>query len=149
MAELAYLLAVVLCINGLLWLSQVAVTAINPSGPVFFNCQGSMISQFEQNGCVGGTANYVVADATPANGLPTSGSTVQVDSGNFFTDTFAASVNWFTQATGLQYLYNILAAPSNFLKAIGLPSEMSFAIGAMWYGFSLLVLIAFLLGRNS
>lgn len=146
MAQLGYVLAIVLGINVMLWLGQVAVTELNPAGPVFYNCQGSLIANFEASQCTGTT--YVLGDSDPSAVLPTTGSQVQVDNGNFFTDTFGAAVSWFTQSTGLRYLYNILAAPSNFIKAVGAPSQFAFAVGAMWYAFSLLAIVAFLFGRD-
>lgn len=144
--ELADALAIVLAVNCMLWLGQVAALEMNPDGPQFYNCQGSMLGTLEASGCAGGA--YVLNDSNPASRLPTAGGTIEVDSGQSYTDTFAASNNWFTDATGLSYLYNILAAPANFLKAIGVPGEFSFAVGAMWYGLTLFLIIAFVLGRN-
>ena len=144
--ELSEALAIVLAVNCILWLGQVAALQMNPEGPQFYNCQGSMIGSLEASQCAAGT--YVLDDSNPAAKLPTAGGTIEVDSGQSYTDTFAASNNWFTDVTGLNYLYNILAAPSNFLKGIGVPSEFSFAVGAMWYGLTLFLIIAFILGRN-
>lgn len=144
--ELGDALAIVLAVNCMLWLGQVAALEMNPEGPQFYNCAGSMIGQFEATQCAGGV--YVLNDSNPAARLPTAGGTIEVDSGQSYTDTFAASNNWFTDATGLSYLYNILAAPSNFLKAVGVPAAFAFAVGAMWYCFTLFLIIAFVLGRN-
>lgn len=146
MAELGNVLAVVLAVNAMLFLGQIAALEMNPDGPQFYNCEGSILGSFEASDCVGGV--YVLNDADPASQLPSQGGEITVDSGNVFTDTFSAAVSWFTESTGLNYLYNILAAPSNFLKALGLPSEFAFAIGAMWYGFTLLTIVAFALGRD-
>lgn len=144
-------LLIVMGINVMLWLGQIAaLEMVQPEGPPytigpkFYNCEGSLLGDVEASGCTGST--YVLLDDDPASQLPNQGSEIQVDSGNVFTDTFSAAVNWFTESTGLKYLYNILAAPSNFLKAIGVPSEFAFAIGAMWYVVTLLLIIAFLLG---
>jgi len=146
MAELGNVLAIVLAVNAMLFLGQIAALEMNPSGPQFYNCANNILGTFEASNCTG--TNYVLNDADPASQLPNSGSEIEVDSGNVFTDTFSAAMNWFTEATGLKYLYNVLAAPSNFLKAIGVPSAFSFAIGAMWYGFTLMTIIAFVLGRD-
>lgn len=150
MAELSYALAIVLSINAMLWLGQVSINHLNPDGAInYINCTGTTIAGFEANGCAGNTNNFVVTDNNPTAGLPTSGSTVQVDSGNFFTDTFTASVNWFTESTGLRYISDMVKAPSNFLKAIGTPPEMAFAIGAIWYAFTFFLIVAFIIGRNT
>lgn len=146
MAELGNVLAIVLSVNALLFLGQVAAIEMNPAGPQFYNCEGSILAGFEANDCQNST--YVLEDTDPAGQLPSQGGEIEVDSGNIFTDTFSAAINWFTESTGLKYLYSILAAPSNFLKALGLPSEFSFAVGALWYGFTLLTIVAFALGRD-
>lgn len=146
MAELGNVLAIVLAVNAVLFLGQIAALEMNPEGPQFYNCADSMLGSFEATNCANGI--YVLNDSNPAIQLPSSGSEIQVDSGNVFTDTFSAAMNWFTDTTGLRYLYNVLAAPTNFLKALGVPSAFSFAIGAMWYGFTLLTIVAFILGRD-
>lgn len=146
MAELGNVLMIVLAVNGMLFLGQVAALEMNPDGPQFYNCEGSLLGSFDQNDCAGTT--YVLDDTNPASQLPSEGGEITVESGNVFTDTFSAATSWFTDATGLSYLYNVLAAPSNFMKALGLPSAFSFAVGAMWYGFTLLTIVAFALGRE-
>lgn len=146
MAELGNVLAVVLAVNVMLWLGQVAALELNPAGPVFYNCEDSMLAQFEANGCAGNT--YVIDDSNPISQLPNQGSEVEISNGNVFTDTFSAAFGWFTKSTGLDYLYNILAAPKNFLAAVGVPDAFAFAVGAMWYGFTLLCVVAFILGRD-
>lgn len=146
MAELGNILAIVLAVNVMLWLGQVAALNLNPEGPQFYNCQGSIISTLEASHCAGN--EYVLRDEDPASFLPSEGSEISVDSGAVYTDTASASNNWLTQTPGLNYLYSILAAPSNFLKALGVPSAFAFGVGVLWYGFSLLVLVAFALGRD-
>lgn len=146
MAELGNVLLVVLCVNGLLFLGQIAALELNPDGPQFYNCEDGLIGQFEIQGCTTGT--YVLNVADPASKLPNQGSQVEINNGNVFTDTFSAAVNWFTRSTGLNYLYSILASPANFLIALHVPDVFAFALGAMWYGFTLLTIIAFILGRD-
>jgi hypothetical protein len=146
MASLGTVLAIVLGVNIMLWMGQVAVLNLNPSGPTFYSCKDSMIGSFEASNCQ--SSNYVLNDANVTSQLPTGGSTINVGNGNVFTDTFSAISSWFTRSTGINYVYNILAAPANFLKAIGVPDEFSFAVGAFWYGFTLLVIVAFFFGRD-
>lgn len=146
MANLGVALAIVLGINIMLWLGQVAVIQLNPAGPVFYNCKNSMIGGFEANNCQSST--YILNDSNTAGQLPSGGATISVGSGSFFVDTFSAITGWFGQATGLNYVYNIMAAPANFIKALGVPEEFGFAIGAFWYGFSLFIIVAFFFGRD-
>lgn len=146
MASLGTVLAIVLGINIMLWLGQVAVLDLNPAGPTFYSCKDSLIGSFEASNCQSST--YVLNDANLTSQLPTGGATVNVGNGNVFTDTFSAITSWFARSTGINYIYNILAAPANFLKAIGVPDEFGFAIGAFWYGFTLLVIISYFFGRD-
>lgn len=156
MGSLEQALAIVLAINVVLWLGQVSVLALVPPGsanefngvtPYFYNCKDTILGNAEANRCT--TNNTHILDTSdPSAKLPNQGSQVQISSGNIFTDTFSAAVNWFTQSTGLHYLYDILSAPVNILKAIGVPAEFSFAIGAMWYLFTLFLIVAFVLGGN-
>ena len=145
MAELGNVLAIVLAVNAMLFLGQVAALSINPDGPQFYNCAENILGTFDSNNCTG---TYVLDVADPSGQLPGAGSSIEVDSGNVFTDTFSSAIDWFTRSTGLQYLFNILAAPNNFLIAIGVPDAFAFIVGAMWYGFTLLTIIAFILGRD-
>lgn len=136
---------IVMGVNVILWLGQVAALELNPTGPQFYNCQDSILGQFEASNCTSNT--YDLNDEDPAGRLPGSGGEIEVDSGEAYTDTFSATINWFTDSTGISYLYNIVAAPTNFLKAIGVPSAFAFGIGVMWYVVTLLLIVAFVLGR--
>jgi len=149
MANLGAVLITVLCVNALLFLGQVAVMDLNPDGPNFYNCTDSLIGGFETNNCADSTV-YVLNDGggNITGQLPTGAGTITIASGNIFTDTFSAIANWFAQSTGLRYLYNLVAAPANFLKALNLPSEFSFAIAVIWYGFTIFIIAAFFFGRD-
>jgi hypothetical protein len=146
MANLGVTLAIVLGVNIMLWLGQVAVLDLNPAGPAFYNCEDSMIGAFEAQNCQ--STEYVLNDANPNSQLPTGTGTITTSEGNIFTDTFSIISSWFSQSTGVKYVYNIVAAPSNFLKAIGVPSEFAFAVGAFWYGFTFFIIVAFIMGRD-
>lgn len=148
MSFLTRILLIVLGINAMLMLGQAAVLEINPSGaPVFFDCQGTIFGELEQNGCTTGT--YVLNDTTPTSLLPSGETSVSPTTGNIFTDGFTALKNWLLTSTGLGYVTSILGAPSNFLKMMGLPPVFSFVVGALWYGLTLFLIIAFLIGRDT
>jgi hypothetical protein len=141
-------IVIYLSITVLMFLGQVSMGHLNPDGTVFFNNGGNILCQFEANGCANITnGNYDVTGQNPADRLPTTSSSVSPTTGNIFTDTFNTLKNWFLESTGLGYVINILAGPSSFFKAIGLPSEISFILGAMWYAIGLYFLIAFIAGR--
>lgn len=147
MSGLGTALAVVIGINIMLWLGQVAVLQLNPAAPVFYSCTDSIIGAVEANNCQGTT--YVLNDGNILNNLPSGTSTINIGNGNTFTDTFAVGLGWISNSLGLKYLYNIVAAPTNFFKAIGTPPEMSYVIGAAWYLITFIIIVAFLLGRDT
>jgi len=147
MSSLTNALMVVLAINAMLFLGQASVNAISDDAPEFYNCQGSALGSFEQGNCT--TDKYVLDSTDPANRLPSGASSVDPDTGNLYTDSFTTGKSWFLDTLGLNYLVSILSAPMNFLSALGLPQAFSFAIGALWYGVTLFLIVAFLLGRDA
>lgn len=133
-------LTIVMAINLMLWFGQIAVLSVNPDGVQFFNKEGSLINQYD-------AGNYTLSD-DPLNQLPTSESSVSVTTGNIFTDLFTTVKNWFLDTTGLSYILNVLSAPMSFFKAIHLPPEFAYGLGAMWYGITLFLIIAFIRGDS-
>jgi hypothetical protein len=107
--------------------------------------EGNLLCKFEAAGCANST--YDVTGQNPGDRLPDTSISVSPTTGNIFTDTFNTLKNWFMENTGLGYVVNILAGPSSFFKAVGLPAEISFILGAMWYAIGLYFLIAFIAGR--
>jgi len=142
MSNLTTALLIVLSINVLLFLGQVAVTEINPTGTQFFNYSGSLIAKYDAGG-------YVLNDTGINNQMPELTQGVSETNNNFFTDPIGTIKNWFLESTGLNYVAGILRAPANFLEAIGMPQAMSFAIGVLWYVLTFFLLLGWLFGRDS
>ena len=134
-------LVIMLSINVMLFLGQAAALSMNSDGVVFYNNDGTLISDFD-NG------NYTIPN-NPDDLLPSGESSVNPETGNIFTDTFSASRSWILETTGLGYLVNLLGAPAQFLYAIGVPAAFAWAVGALWYGVTLFVIVAFILGRDT
>lgn len=132
----------VMALNMLMWLSQLATANINPSGPEYFNCEGSMLDGFGD--C---ETNYLNTSNVMGQ-LPTAESSVDISTGNIFTDTFRSIKNWVTSLPGVNYIYGMLKAPYEILKAIHLPDAFAFTLGAFWYGITLFLIIAFIWGRD-
>lgn len=132
----------VMSLNLLMGLSQLATADINPDGPNYFNCSGTMIDNFGD--C---STNYINTSDT-IDQLPTGESSIEPDTNNIFTDTFRSMKKWFTGLPGVNYLYGMLTAPYNVILSLGLPAGFSFMIGAFWYGITLFLIIAFIWGRN-
>lgn len=134
-------LVIVLSINVMMFLGQAAAISMNPSGTVFYNNEGSLLSDFDRG-------NYTVPN-DPNDLIPTGEASVNPETGNIFTDTFSATRSWILETTGLGYLVNLLGAPAQFLYSIGLPAAFAWAVGAMWYAFTLFVIVSFILGRDT
>ena len=133
-------LLIILAIDTVFLLSQTAVADINPTGTTFGT---SHIIE-------GYGTNYSIDPDAVVVEFPDVDGSISSETGNIFTDGFTAVKTWFSDATGLTYMKNFVGAPVTFLNAI-LPGEayknFIFAFGALWYGLTLFVLIAFAIGR--
>ena len=136
-------LTFVMILNVLMWLSQVALIDLNPVGPEFFHCEGS-IMEGQSSAC--SNASDIVLNTDAASQLPSS-QNVDVAT-NPFTDIFNNILGWLKSLPGISYLVAIVSAPYNIMKSIGLPNELAFGLGFLWYGITLFCVVAFLWGRE-
>lgn len=136
-------LAFILALNLFLFLGQYGVDQVaaseGTSGPVFFTYDGSLISSYD-------AGNYTL-DEDVSGKLPTSQGSIEPESGNLFTDTFATVKNWFLESTGLGYLLGFVNALPNALKAFGLPAPIAFGIGFFWHALTFFLIVAFIKGN--
>ena len=139
-------LIMVLSVNALLFLGQIAILETSSEAGVFYNATGSPLCQLEGSGCL--NSSYIVAETNPSGVLPGGASGVDPTTGNIFTDAFTSLKSWFIDSLGLGYVVAIFSAPSTFLKALGFAPAVSFTLGAVWYGITLFLIVAFLLGRD-
>lgn len=144
MSNLTTALTIVLAINVMFILGQVAVTEVSGSEATFYNCSGTIHSEL---GSCGG--DYALNTGGSVALLPDADATsVSEETGNVFTDAFTGIKSWFLESTGLSYVTQILSTPYNIILSLGLPPAFAFAVGGLWYGVTLFLLIAFLFGRN-
>ena len=146
MGNLTTALVFVIALNVLMFLTQASVMAINPDAGTFFTNEGTILDELDANS---GTGEPVLDTENTYNNLPSSEGDVSPTTGNIFTDGFKSIKNWFADTLGLKYLGQIVSAPYNILKAINLPNAFVFAMGSLWYGISLFLLISFILGRDN
>lgn len=140
MDDMGKALVIVLAIDVMLFLLQFSVLSINPEGPHFFNYNGSSIQSFD-------AGNYTLDTSSTGDRLPEAAGVTETDS-NWFTDTWNTIKNWLLNTTGLKYLLQILSGPGTVLTMLNVPLAFAYAIGAMWYGLTLFLLISWGLGRN-
>lgn len=145
MGNLTVALMFVLILNVFMFLGQASILELNPGAGTFFTNEGQLLDEFDKNS---GTGEPVLdTDGTYSN-LPSGEGDVSPTTGNFFTDVFKSTKSWLGKKTGLAYLFGIVSAPYNLLKAIGLPNSFTFAIGSLWYGITFFLIVAFIIGRD-
>lgn len=134
-------LVFVMTVNVLMWLSNVAILDLNPAGPNFYNCEGSIIQ-----GLTSDCTNTSVLNNDIASQLP-SAQNIEVST-NPFTDIFNSALGWIKGLPGINYLVTIVSSPYNIIKALGLPNQLTVGLGVIWYGITLFCITAFLWGRE-
>jgi hypothetical protein len=149
--SVAAALLLVLCIDGILFAGQSAIHDISVemgtgANLTFLNYHDSFISSFD-------AGNYTVSTNNSAGGLPDANPSVSADTGDIFTDTFTSIKNWFTDAVsgigkGIRIFFGILGGPYTYVSAMNLPSWFAYMIGAIWYGLTFFLIVAFITGRQ-
>jgi len=133
-------LATMMLINIFLFLFQTGVNYIATDeliqAPVFNNYNNSILKQYD-------SGNFVLNQSDVASVLPDTASSVSTTSTLFYP--FQFMLNWIKSITGgLSYLLNLVSAVPNFLSAMGLPTEISFAFGALWHIITLFLFITWI-----
>lgn len=138
-------LLIVLCIYGMLFIGQQAILDTNPNAAQFFDCQSSILSQAEASNC--SSSNYVLTSRNATDSLPGLTQRVSSDQSSIWTDIFDSIKTWILDSTGLGFLFKIIAAPYTILEMTDLPAAIIFPIAAIWYLYTLFLLIGFMWGR--
>ena len=132
----------VMVVNVLMWFSQLSMINISAADATqYYNCSSNILANF------GDCETYAI-DQNVEDHLPSSGGSVAPSTGNIFTDIFNNILSWIKGIPGVNYVYAMVTAPATLLGAIGLPGEIAFGLGVLWYGLSLFFLVAFLWGRE-
>jgi hypothetical protein len=134
----------VLCVNAMLFMGQIAIIGVNPSGMTYINSEGNIIGILDQ-----GNGTYILNDGNSIDNLPSGATTVDPETNLQYTDSFTGIKGFFLETLGLGYVGMILSAPYNFVKSLGVPQAFSFIIGSLWYAFTLFLLLGYLFGRST
>ena len=132
----------VMLLNVLMWFGQVSAIEINPSGTNYYNDDDSLMCEF------GDCTTHIMDEDSIADKLPTGEGSVSPTTGNLFTDIFSSITGWIGEKLGLNYIKSIISAPYKLLLAMNLPQAFAFGIGVLWYGITLIVVLAFIFGRE-
>lgn len=135
------MLILVLCIDAMLLLVNVAVFDIN--GTNFYEYDGSVLKNADA-----GDGTYVLRELSEED-IPSATQSVDTETGGLFTDIFRSVRNWlFENIPGAQTVTMAINAVPNFLAAIGLPQIAVFTLGAVWHLFGIFTLVSFIWGRE-
>lgn len=142
MSNLTYALIIVLVLNGLMFLGQESINEIRGDENIIFtDCQNGVL--------LGDCQNSYIDFSDPASILPNTNSEISKTEGTTYTDTPSAISSFFLDTLGIKYIVGIISAPYNILSGIGLPKAVAFALGSIWYGITLFLLMAFIFGRDA
>lgn len=147
MGNLTGALVVVVAMNMLMFIAQMAMIDIDPSATQMYDCQGSLLSAFDSNRCAG--QNYSLANYAEGSNMPNSNPSISSSTGNIFTDTFSAMKNWLFDTFGINYLLQVLKAPYIFLQFMHLPDPISWVIAAFWYAITFFLFVNWIRGTDS
>jgi hypothetical protein len=135
-------LLIILAIDMMLMLGQVAVNEMTTDGTQYYNTSGALLGTEDQG-------NYTLSEITDISSiLPTTQEAVTSGTeGNIFVETFKNIRNWFLDTTGLSYIIMFINAVPNFLKAIGFPPILVFSLGALWHIMTIFLAVSYIWGR--
>ena len=136
-------LMLMLCIDTFLFLGQQAVLDINPDGaPTFHSYDTTSIKNYDTGN------NTLVVKGASTSDIPSQG-LVDAGDSDIFTDTINFVKKLFTgAATYVGYFYDVISGPVNYIKFMNLPAAFTFAVGAIWYGITLYLIVMVIAGRE-
>ena len=138
MSKVLIPLVFMLALNVVFFISQESINNIAiGEAPQYFNKNDMFIGSYDQG-------DYTIKNYDP-NDLPDTEAGVS-EEGNLFTDIWNTMKSWITDSKGYVYAKSIVNAVPNFLKQIGLPVEISFALGFFWHAMTVFLLILFVRG---
>lgn len=137
MMKLISAVGFVVMVNLLFFFAQLGIANANPtdSAPTLMNYEDSLISQYD-------TGNYTLQEFS-ADELPNPEAQVNTE-GNIFTDMFSTIRSWFLDLPGVSHIVAVVNGVPNFLKAVGLPIEISYALGWLWHFLSIFIIVAWM-----
>jgi hypothetical protein len=138
MSNLTSALIIVLCVSAVLVLGGIVATDIRGSDANFMSCQGTLF-----NNCTG-IPNNIQGQLPSTNLNPVDPTGITGEEG-----IFSSIGSWLADTTGLSFIYNVVSAPSTFLKSIGLETRYADIIAGIWYSVALFLVISWWKGQDS
>lgn len=144
MGNLTYALLFVMTVNVLVWFSSTAMLDINPTGAsCVYDSSGTAL-----NDMTTGSGNNIALKSNASGMLPDSSSsnTVSGSTGITFLDVLSNTLTWIKEKGKM--LLSIVTAPVSILTCVGLPTIFVVGISLIWYAITILLIVAFILGRG-
>ena len=140
MSNTTVALMFVMLVNVLMFLTQVAIYDVNPTGSTLYNYNGSVMQQY-------GGVNQQLDSESLDSYLPSPDSTIDENSGNIFTDAIKSIKKFLLDVPGVKYLTIMVTAPYDILKGIfSNHEEMAFALGTFWWAITIFLIVSFIWG---
>lgn len=146
MSNLVNALAIVLSISAMLILGGMVTSEIAGNDQTIMHCEGTIFDTMGECTTTGYILNTTnVEGKLPSTSLNPVNPTGVTGEEGIFTTVGA----WILDKTGLSFLYNIITAPSTFLKSVGLKNPYADVIATIWYGLTLFLIISWWKGQDS
>ncbi|RKZ03351.1 hypothetical protein DRQ25_17850 [Candidatus Fermentibacteria bacterium] len=137
--NLTNILLIVIGLNFLMFVVGQGLIEVGGYDP--FSLDQNLLQQYNQNGTY--TLPSDVADQLPSG----EATTISVDTGLSYTDTFTANKVWWLRVPGLGFVASVLSGPALLLGLAHFPPALAWAVASMWYIISLFVLVGYIIGR--
>lgn len=128
----------VLALNAIMFIAGQGIAEVGGINP--FNYSDNALSKFN-------TGTEDNPEIPTNSSLPSGIQAVEPDTGGFFTDIFSSISTWFVDKLGLGWILSILSGPKIILGAMGVPVALAWALTALWYGVTLLIIVSYMFGR--
>ena len=139
MSNLTNGLIIVLCVSAMLILGGLVASDITSEDKSFMSCSGTLF-----NNCTSRDTSNPLSSLPSVNTNPVNPTGITGEEG-----IFANIGSWIADTTGLTFLYNIISAPSTFLRAIGLKTMYADIFATIWYSLLLFLIISWWKGQDS
>lgn len=133
-------------LNILAFMATTAMADLSAGeGVVLYNCSGTILETYSSGNC---QEVYVPNTATVSSQLPGSVKEVSESTGFFIIDVLSSVRAWVTDK--INYVTAFVTAPYSLISAIpGLPEIFKGLIGLLWYGLTIFLWVAFIVGRDA
>lgn len=145
MGNITTMMVFVWTLNILIFMAQATMLSMNPESVIFYNTTGTVLAQHSQDNNIAMPNSAAIARELNPN---TAESAQESTSIIPFVDAISSIKSWIQDK--INYLTAIVLGPYNILNAIPLPASFKPFIGAialLWYGVSVMLIIAFIFGR--